>query len=260
MKNRPRLNVCRRRFTLIELLVVIAIIVVLMSLLLPVFQKVKDKARAMECLSNLHQVGIMQANYAGDYRGWSVKSYVSDDVTWALSLSKLGYARDAHAATHDGKYFYSCPTGLNRGNIHNALNSVYGYRNPGGKGWYPYFRLLGGGGHVQWTLGPASYTFTEPQWSPSNLFYMADNALSTGQGQYLWIILEGARLKGKEYALVYARHLNRANSLFIDGHAKGLTVREILDSPVSRRRQKDMTNLGLKSACYDVNLIQRLGL
>jgi len=57
----------QRGFTLIELLVVIAIIAILAAILFPVFARAREKARQVNCLSNLKQLGLAFFMYTSDY-------------------------------------------------------------------------------------------------------------------------------------------------------------------------------------------------
>ena len=83
----------QRGFTLIELLVVIAIIALLLAILMPALQRVKQQARGVVCQSNLKQWGTIWAMYTDDNNG-KFPRRTSSSGRWIDALFDYYYRED----------------------------------------------------------------------------------------------------------------------------------------------------------------------
>jgi prepilin-type N-terminal cleavage/methylation domain-containing protein/prepilin-type processing-associated H-X9-DG protein len=100
----------RRGFTLIELLVVIAIIAVLIGLLLPAVQKVREAAARLQCQNNLKQIALACHDYASSNNDY---------------FPSLWYGNDLGTATQDT--FISILPYIEQGSVYNS----FVWHNPG---------------------------------------------------------------------------------------------------------------------------------
>lgn len=112
----------RRAFTLVELLVVIAIIGILIGMLLPAVQQVREAARRSQCMNNIRQLALAAHNYESAIQYFPV-GYAHDRRTNDFEAYFSSNAYDKRSSNKYGWGFFILPF-LEQANLDSEFNQV----------------------------------------------------------------------------------------------------------------------------------------
>ncbi len=229
-------------FTLIELLVVVAVIAVLVAMLLPTLQAAKERSRQAICISNLRQLAVGELMYRDDNGGWFctlTATGTSTPFDFQLRLRNyVGsgppalYTIPADAERIGKRSVWFCPSSSGWGS--------YMDNNPpwGTYSWYTYVGNYWSDYTLNNHLAGAYYDGTTLFTEPKNSSVSGQNGRPYGipamyipaappEKRLLFIESHNYRVDAYFYSIAAARHEQRPNVSFVDGHVETITKTDL---------------------------------
>lgn len=223
-----------KNFTLVELLIVIAIIAILAAILLPALNKAREKAQAVNCVSNLKGVGTTFFSYADDNAGYMPLNNVN--ASSSLPFPKSQWC----ALLIQGKYIrnnkgVSCPSVSPYGKL--ALTAE-GYPNnyaTYGANIGPY---SGGGSICYKSIGSVPFSGL---WHgslkglpPTRFPILADTIQYDADGKFVmqnhYFYYPAYSISGSTtHGRVHTRHAGKSNVVAADGHVTSASRGQLIE-------------------------------